>query len=118
MRISNCSFFLSQMRFDHRTIKFEPLLPKILRLRTYRQFDEEKFKSVFQNYLREVSSSSLRVEVLKILFLNALNKFAPVRKKYLQANHSRFRNKELSKALMHITKNTQARLAYNKQRNI
>ena len=118
MRISNWSFFFLQIRFDHRTIKFEPLLPKVARPRTYRQFDEEKFKSVFKNYLREVNSNSLRVEVLKILFLNALNKIAPVRKKYLQVNHSRFRNEELSKALMHRTINTQARLAYNKQRNI
>ena len=62
-----------------------------------------------------------------MLFLNPLNKFAPVRKKYLRANHCKFVSKELSKSLMHRTKlrnefirekTTQARLAYNKQRNI
>ena len=37
-------------------------------------------------------------------FLNALNSFAPVKKKYLRANHSKFVNKELSKAMMLRTK--------------
>ena len=29
-------------------------------------------------------------------FLNVLNKFAPLKKKYLRANHSRFFHKELN----------------------
>ena len=33
-------------------------------------------------------------------FLNVLNKFAPLKKKYLRANHSCFVNKELNKAIM------------------
>ena len=59
-------------------------------------------------------------------FLNALNKTSPIRKKYLRANHSRFISKELSKEFIVRTKRnkfrkektTQARKAYNKQRNI
>ena len=38
------------------------------------------------------------------MFLNALNSFATVRKKYLCANHSKFVNKELYKAMKQITK--------------
>ena len=62
-----------------------------------------------------------------MLSLNALNKFAPVRKKFLHANHCRLVNTTLSKALMHGAKlhhkflkeiTAHARLAYNKQRNI
>ena len=68
--------------------------PKIIRCRTYKQFDEKKFKAVFQNYFNEVNSSDLSVDVFKMLFLNALNKFASVRKKLLRANHSKFVNKE------------------------
>ena len=41
--------------------------------------------------------SDLIVEVFKIIFLNDLNIFAPIRKKYLRANHSKFVNKELTK---------------------
>ena len=60
-------------------------------------------------------------------FLNALNSFALVKKKYLRANHSKFVNKELSKTMMLRAKlrnkflkqkTTETRSAYNKQRNI
>ena len=33
-------------------------------------------------------------------FFNVLNKFAPLKKKYLRANYSRFMNKELNKAII------------------
>ena len=71
--------------------------------------------------------SDLSVDVFKMIFLNALNSFAPVKKIYLRANHSKFVNKELSKAMMLRTKlrnkflkqkTTETRSAYNKQRNI
>ena len=71
--------------------------------------------------------SDLSVDVFKMTFLNALNSFAPVKEKYLRANHSKFVNKELSKAIMLKTKlrnkflkqkTTETRSGYNKQRNI
>ena len=60
-------------------------------------------------------------------FLNVLNKFAPLEKKYLRANHSRFVNKELDKEIMQRSrlrnelikdKARAARIAYKKQRNV
>ena len=60
-------------------------------------------------------------------FLNALNSSTPVKKNYIRANHSKFVNKELSKAMMLRTKlrnkflkqkTTETRSAYNKKRNI
>ena len=75
--------------------KFEPLPPKIIRYRTYKQFDKEKFKTDCENYLSDINPSDLSVDGFKMLFLNALNKFAPVRKKYIRASHSRFINKWL-----------------------
>ena len=53
MRISNWPFCFSQISFEHRTIQFEPLLPKIIRYRTYNQSDEVKFKTVLQNHLND-----------------------------------------------------------------
>ena len=44
--------------------------------------------------------SDLSVDVFKLTFLNALNSFAPVKKKYFCGNHSKFVNKELSKTMM------------------
>ena len=80
--------------------KVESLSPKIISYRTYKQFNEGKFKDLFLSYLNELEMSDLSVDVFKMTFLNALNSFAPVKKKYLRANHSKFVNKELSKAMM------------------
>ena len=107
--------------------KVESLPPKIISYRTYKQFNEGKFKDLFLSYLNELEMSDLSVDVFKMTFLNALNSLAPVKKKYLRANHSKFVNKELSKAMMLRTKlrnkflkqkTTETRSAYNKQRNI
>ena len=71
--------------------------------------------------------SDLSIDVYKMTFLNALNSFALVKKKYLRANHSKFVKKELSKAMMLRTKlrnkflkqkTAETRSGYNKQRNI
>ena len=71
--------------------------------------------------------SDLNVNVFKMTFLNALNSFAHVRKKFLCANRSKFVNKDFSKVMMQRTKlrnaflkqkTTETRLDFNKQRNI
>ena len=60
-------------------------------------------------------------------FLNVLSKFAPLKKKYLRANYSRFVSKDLNKAIMERSrlrneylkdKTRAARIAYKKQRNL
>ena len=73
--------------------KFESLPPKIISYRTNKQSYKEKFKDLFVNYVSELEKSDLSVYVFKITFLNALNSFAPARKKYLRANHFKFVNK-------------------------
>ena len=64
---------------------------------------------------------------LQETFMDLLNKFAPLKCKYLRANHSKFMTKELSKAIMLRTrfrhqflkmKTPEAKAKYNKQRNI
>ena len=107
--------------------KVESLPPKIISYRTYKQFKEGTFEDLYLSYLNELEVSDLSVDLFKMTFLNALNSFAPVKKKYLRANHSKFINKELSKAVMLRTKlrnkflkekTTETRSGYNKQRNI
>ena len=60
-------------------------------------------------------------------FSNVLNTFAPLKKKYLRANHSRFVNKELKKVVIQRSrlryeylkdKARVARIAYKKQRHV
>ena len=60
--------------------KVESLPPKIISYRTYKQFNEGKFKDLFLSYLNELEMSDLSADVFKITFLNALNSFAPVKK--------------------------------------
>ena len=59
--------------------------------------------------------------------MEILDKFAPLKKKYIRANYSKFVSKELSKAIMLRsklrnqflkTKTQESKLKYNKQRNL
>ena len=50
--------------------------------------------------------SSLDFGSLKICFMERLNKIAPLKAKFLKANHSKFVKREVSKAIMLRTKLT------------
>ena len=79
---------------------FEPLPPKIIKYRNYKNFDEDEFRFLFKKRLNDFNTDDITVDIFKMTFLNVLNKFAPLKKKYLRANHSRFVNKELNKAII------------------
>ena len=75
--------------------------------------------------LRKISPKDF--SAFKNIVLKALNLHAPLKTKYLRANHSSFISKDLSKAIMHRTKlrnqflklqTHESRLRYNKQRNL
>ena len=56
---------------------------------------------LYETVLYDFNTDDITVDIFKMAFLkNVLNKFAPLKKKYLRANHSRFVNKELNKAFM------------------
>ena len=106
---------------------FEPLPPKIIKYRNYKNFDEDEFRFLFKKRLNDFNTDDITVDIFKMTFLNVLNKFAPLKKKYLRANHSRFVNKELNKAIMQRSRlrnaylkdrTRAARIAYKKQRNV
>ena len=105
----------------------EPLPPKIIKYRNYKNFHKDKFRSLFKKRLNDFKADDTTVDIFKMTFLNVLNKFAPLKKKYLRANHSRFVNKELNKAIMQRSRlrnaylkdrTRAARIAYKKQRNV
>ena len=71
--------------------------------------------------------SSLDFVSLKICFMELLNKIAPLKTKFLRANHSKFVTKEVSKAITLRTKlrnkffkkkTLESTAKHNKQRNI
>ena len=83
---------------------------------------------VYSKKVYDFNTDDITVDIFKMTFLNVLlNKFAPSQKKYLRANHSRFINKELNKAIIQRSrlhneylkdKTRAARIAYKKQRNV
>ena len=75
----------------------------------------------------DFNADDITVDIFKMTFLNVLNQFAPLKKKYLGANHFRFVNKDFNKAIMQRSKLRNAylkdkaraaRIAYKKQRNV
>ena len=48
----------------------------------------------------EFNTDNIIEDIFKMTFLNVLNKFTLLKKKYLRANHSIFVNRELNKAVM------------------
>ena len=81
---------------------FEPLPPKIIKYRNYKDFDEDKFRCLFKKGLNNFNIDDITVDIFKMKFLNFINKFAPLKKKYLRANHCRFVNKEHNQAIIQI----------------
>ena len=82
---------------------------------------------VYSKKVYDFNTDDITVDIFKMTFLNVLNRFARLKKKYLRPNHSRFVNKELNKAIMERSrlrneylenKTRAARIAYNKQRNV
>ena len=99
----------------------------MIKYRNYKNFDELKFRILFKKRLNDFNTDDITVDIFKMTFLNVLNRFVPLKKKYLRPNHSRFVNKELNKAIMERSrlrneylknKTRAARIAYNKQRNV
>ena len=116
--LSDCHKFVVTILWT----SFEPLAPKIIKYRNYKNLDEDEFRCLFKKRLNKLNTDDITVDIFKMNFLNVLNEFAPLKKKYLRANHSRFVNKELNKVIMEKSrlrneylkdKTRAARIAYN-----
>ena len=101
--------------------------PKIIKYRNYKGFNEIKFRSELTIILDLNIHESRNIEFFKNIFLKVLNKHAPIKTKYLRANHSPFVTKELSKAIMLRSKlrnqylkckSEEARARFKIQRNL
>ena len=85
-------------------VKHEKVPPKIIHCRDYKNVDSSKFFEKLQLNLSNPVMSSLDFGSLKICFMELLNKIAPLKTKFLGANHSKFVTKEVSKTIMPRTK--------------
>ena len=64
--------------------KHERFPPKIVNYRDYKNFDTKTFRDRLELTLKKTAS----FEALQKIFMGLLNKFAPLKCKYLKANHS------------------------------
>ena len=101
--------------------------PRIINYRDYKNFESEALSSKLQVSLKNFDMNNSSFIEFKTIFMEHLNKVAPLKTYYLRANYSKFMTKELSRAIMRRTNlqnqffkkgTSEAKLKYNKQRNL
>ena len=104
---------------------FPEQVPTRIIYRDFKMFDNSIFRTEFQNRLSSVGAS-ITYTIFESIFMEQLNKQAPVKEKYVRANNAAFMNKTLSKAIMNRSRlrnkylkhpNIINKSDYEKQRN-
>ena len=107
--------------------RYEKPKPKIISYRRYKNFSNDAFRENLIEQIDIQNFQHMTLDTLKQLFLNILEKFAPVKHKYVRANQSPFMNKALNKLVMDRSRlknryfknrTPENRLAYTKIRNL
>ena len=105
---------------------YKKQMPNIIRCRNYKKINNEVFISDLEEQFSE-NNEFLNFESFKRIVDKTLDKYAPIKKRYVRANQAPFMNKRINKEIMKRSRlrkkflNTKSdidRRAYNKQRNI
>ena len=105
--------------------KHEQMPPLIIQYRDYQNIDYAIFNNNLRKQTENLNFSELDFATLREIFIEILDKFAPLQKKYIRANHSKFVTKELSRAIMLRsklrnqflkTKSQESKMKFKKQR--
>ena len=92
----------------------------------YKYYNNEMFSNELENELSKIGSLTLNHDIFKNIFVDIINKYGPLKKKYIRANHVKYMGRELSQNIMKRSKlrndylghrSTENRLAYEKQPN-
>ena len=78
-------------------IKFSKANPKEVTYRNYKNFNSDKFKNDLQSVLNDDTKD---YDTFETKFLTTLNLHAPLKKKFIRANHAPYMTKILKKAMM------------------
>ena len=103
--------------------------PNIVTYRNYKHFSNEAFMFDVKNSIIQMTSerNNLEFDRFKTALDKAIQRHAPIKKRYVRANQAPFINKKINKEIMKMsrlrnkflnTKNDIDRKAYNKQRNL
>ena len=94
--------------------------------RNYKKFDNSAFREALNKELLKYDLSNIEYDTFQEIIVSLLNIYAPLKEKYLRANHASFVTKELRKAVMqktglrniYLKQCTEAtKVAYNQQRD-
>ena len=114
MNITVLKMFFSKQK--HETVFF----------RNYKKFDNSAFREALNRELLKYDLHNIEYDTFQEIIVSLLNVYAPLKKKYLRANHASFVTKELRKAIMlrtrlrniYLKQRTETtKVAYNRQRN-
>ena len=106
---------------------FPKLKPKVVNYRDYRNFRNNEFKAELDNEMLKHDLGNMEYQHFLNIFIEILNKHAPMKQKYLRANQVRFMTKDLHKAIVKRSrlrnkflrdKTDITREEYKKQRNL
>ena len=79
---------------------FKKQAPVLIKYRNYKKFDANVFRSELNERLYNSDKDNCNYENFQSTFMEALNKHAPMKNKFVRANNAPFMNKLLSKAVM------------------
>ena len=74
---------------------FKKAAPHIIKYPDYKTFDERLFRNELSENLADISDTELNYDVFENIFLQHINKYAPMKEKRVRANNSPFMNKTL-----------------------
>ena len=83
-----------------RKLYFPKQKPNIQTFRDYKRFQNDLFRSELDYELSKLDVCNLKFEHFLNIFIEVLNKHAPIKMKYLRANQEEFMSKDLNKAIM------------------
>ena len=76
---------------------FKKIRPKKVTYRDYKKFNREVFEEELQ---MKLDSNIHKYSSFETIFLEVLNKHAPIKNKFIRANHAPYMTKNLRKAIM------------------
>ena len=78
--------------------------PKIIQYRSYKNFDNQVFQRELNSELLKIDLNNAELSEFTEIFLSILDKYAPKKQKFIQANKSNLLTKSLRKAIMKRSK--------------
>ena len=96
--LTNCpKSFESTLSIETGLLDFHKLTVTVIQYRDYKNFDSTRFFEKLQVRLTLLDMNDLDFGNLKKCFMELINKVAPLKTKFLRANHSKFVTKDVSK---------------------